>query len=165
MCARNTMLNVYFDRMFSYSQCTAAGECASVRNLTTFVANLLFDTWIQFAAANPFYRYTLANSQRNTPAPRREPCSPLRVKCAHYGTERQAEQAKQAQSADCGCPRWRTGMAQLRPRPRRGAPEGQGAAAAPCPDFSSPLLSPFRRGVLPSPPSASSSPGTCGGGR
>ena len=108
---------------------------------------------------------SLANSQRNTPAARREPCRPLRVKCAHYGTERQAEQAKQAQSADCGCPRWRTGMAQLRPRPRRGAPEGQGAAAAPCPDFSSPLLSPFRRGVLPSPPSASSSPGTCGGGR
>ena len=60
---------------------------------------------------------------------------PLRVKCVHYGTERRAEQAGQAQGAGCGRPHWRASMALLRPRPRRGAPEGQGVAAAPCSDF------------------------------
>ena len=111
---------------------TPAAILAAMRDLDAEV----FDTTGEHRF---MFEDTLANSQRNTPAPRREPCSPLRVKCAHYGTERQAEQAKQAQSADCGCPRWRTGMA--------------------------PPLSAFGRGVLPSPPSASSSPGTCGGGR
>ena len=57
------------------------------------------------------------------------------MKCVHYGTERRAEQARQAQGAGHGCPRWRASMALLRPRPRRGAPEGQGVAAAPCSDF------------------------------